>query len=230
LINLKLILNQRNDLLKSRNNKIVLRNILYIIGSIIIFFAGVIIYGILLNLGETTLQEALTQKGISKVEDVSIKIDRNDYTLELYSGKTLVKTYKAVFGKSNSTVKLSAHDNVTPIGEYHICKIDTNSEYHKFLKLNYPNERDAAEALKMGYINKIEFDKILKSLKKDNCNVKDSVYDVLIGIHGIGKYNIVFKNLPFVFNWTNGSIAVSNENIDEIYSVVKIGTPVKIVY
>ncbi len=44
-----------------------------------------------------------------------------------------------------------------------------------------------------------------------------------IGIHGIGRLNFIFKNLPFIYNWTDGSIAVSNENIDEIYSVAKKG-------
>ena len=36
------------------------------------------------------------------------------------------------------------------------------------------------------------------------------------------------KNLPFVYNWTNGSISVSNEAIDEIFSVVQKGTKVVI--
>ena len=38
----------------------------------------------------------------------------------------------------------------------------------------------------------------------------------------------IFKNLPFVFNWTNGSIAMSDENIDEIHSVIREGTEVVI--
>ena len=49
-----------------------------------------------------------------------------------------------------------------------------------------------------------------------------------IGIHGIGRLNYIFKNLPFVYNWTNGSIAMSDEDIDELYSVVKLGTKVVI--
>jgi len=49
-----------------------------------------------------------------------------------------------------------------------------------------------------------------------------------IGIHGIGRLNFFFKNLPFVFNWTDGSIALSNENIDELISVVKVGTKIVI--
>jgi hypothetical protein len=49
-----------------------------------------------------------------------------------------------------------------------------------------------------------------------------------IGIHGIGQLNFLFKNLPFVFNWTDGSIAISNEEIDELYGVIQKGTKVTI--
>jgi len=49
-----------------------------------------------------------------------------------------------------------------------------------------------------------------------------------IGIHGIGQLNSIFKNLPFVFNWTEGSIAVSNEEIDELFNVTPKGTTVTI--
>lgn len=169
-------------------------------------------------------------KGINKFENAWIRIDRRNFKLELYSDKILVKTYKAVFGKNNSIVKTSANDFVTPIGEYHICDIDVHSKYHKFLKLNYPNEKDAAEALKQGYISQDECVRILEALKRNDCPPADTKLGSNIGIHGIGEYDFIFRNLPFTFNWTNGSIAVSNKNIDELYSVVKIGTPVKITY
>ena len=81
-----------------------------------------------------------------------------------------------------------------------------------------------------GYIFDDEFNAIILSAKKNECPPKETKLGSDIGIHGIGTYNIIFKNLPFAFNWTNGSIAVSNENADELYSVVKIGTPVKITY
>lgn len=49
-----------------------------------------------------------------------------------------------------------------------------------------------------------------------------------IGIHGIGRLNPIFKNLPFVYNWTDGSIAISNESLDELLSVINTGTQVVI--
>ena len=207
-----------------------LKNILYISGIIVLFFAGVVLYGVILNLREITLEEALLEKGLVKLNNIRLIVDRKNYRIELYSDKDLIKTYKAVFGKTTGTFKTSANDNVTPIGEYRICSIDTSSKYHKFLRLDFPNERDAAEALKQNYINRDEFGGIMLAAKKNECPPQETKLGAEIGIHGIGKYNLIFKNLPFSFNWTNGSIAVSNENIDELYSVVKIGTLVKITY
>ncbi|NJD21794.1 MAG: L,D-transpeptidase [Melioribacter sp.] len=206
-----------------------LKNILYISGSVVIFFAGMILYGVILNFREVTLKEALIEKGLTKLENIRLVVDKTDYKILLYSNKILIKTYKAVFGKSSGTIKSSADDNITPLGDYKICAIDSLNKYHKFLHLDYPNERDAAEALKQGYIFDDEFNTIILAAKKNECPPKETKLGSEIGIHGIGTYNIIFKNLPFSFNWTNGSIAVSNENIDELYSVIKIGTPVKII-
>lgn len=207
-----------------------LKNVLYISCSVIIFFAGVVLYGVILNLREDTLKEAMAEKGLTQLNNVHLTVDRKNFIVELYSDKLLIKTYKATVGKNSSTVKTSGTDNVTPIGDYKICSIDTLTRYHKFLHLNYPNDLDAGEALKRGYINKDEFESIMLAINKNECPPKETRLSEEIGIHGIGTYNIIFKNLPFTFNWTNGSIAVSNENIDELYSVVKIGTPVKITY
>jgi len=207
----------------------VLKNILYISGSVVIFFAGLILYGVILNLREITLKEAMIEKGLKALENIRLEVDKTDYRILLYSDKILVKTYKAVFGKSQGIMKSSADDNITPIGDYEICAIDSSDKYHKFFHLDYPNERDAAEAFKQGYIFNDEFNAIILAAKKNECPPKETKLGSEIGIHGIGTYNIIFKNLPFPFNWTNGSIAVSDESIDELYTVVKIGTPVKII-
>ncbi|MBU1099723.1 MAG: L,D-transpeptidase [Bacteroidetes bacterium] len=205
-----------------------LRNSVYTFASMLLFFAGVISYGTILNLREVSLQEAMQMKGISKLENISIIVDRKNHALELYSDEILVKTYRAVFGKSRAPLKTSIDDHVTPTGKYQVCSKDDNSVYHKYLQLNYPNERDAAEALKNGYINRSDFNKIMKSIVTDGKPCADSKLGSGIGIHGIGEYDIIFKNLPFNFNWTNGSIAVSNSSIDELHTVVQIGTNVEI--
>lgn len=206
------------------------RNIFYILGSVILFFAGMVFYGMILNLQEVKLADAMRDNGISEIKNPILIIDRKRYVLQLFNENKLVKSYKAVFGKNQSLVKISKEDNVTPIGEYKICAKDTNTQYHKELKLNYPSISDAAEALARNYINQDEYDAIILAQKNNDCPPRETKLGAEISIHGIGTYDIIFRNLPFSFNWTNGSIAISNESIDELYSVTKIGTPVKIIY
>jgi murein L,D-transpeptidase YafK len=208
----------------------VLKNILYISASIVIFFVGLVLYGLILNSGELTLEEALKEKNLPGIENLRIIVDRSSYRLQIYSGSIFVKSYKSVFGKNSSNIKTSANDLVTPLGDYKICAIETNHKYHKFLQISYPNEKDAAEALKRGYINQDEFEAIHIAFKKNECPPIETKLGSYIGIHGIGEYDLIFRNLPFTFNWTNGSIAISNKNIDELTTIVKIGTPVKITY
>jgi len=203
-----------------------LRNIIYITSSIIIFFVGIILYGIIINLREESLTEALQNRKLNAISNPSIIVDRRNYSLQLYSDTIMVKQYNAVFGRNRGSLKLSKNDFITPTGSYKICKIDTNYIYYKKMYLNYPNVADAAEALRMRIITKDEFLAISNSIKKNGCSFKYTDLGSDVGIQGIGKYNLVFNNLPFVFNWTNGSIAISNENIDEILSVVKLGTRV----
>jgi murein L,D-transpeptidase YafK len=209
-------------------NKDVLRNVIYLTIAIAIFFFGVIIYGVILNLRNVPLSEALLKTGFSEITNPKIIIDRHDYTLGIYEDSVLIKNYRVSFGKSVLTPKTRAGDKATPVGVYRICKIYTTHKYHKFFQINYPNLEDGASALRKGWISQKEYNDIKFQYYYEGCTKFHNILGGDIGIHGIGELNYIFKNLPFVFNWTNGSIAMSNENIDEIYSVIREGTEVVI--
>lgn len=167
-------------------------------------------------------------KGYKTLKNTQIVIERRNYCLNLYEDSVLIKTYRANFGRNISLPKSKKDDNATPVGEYRICDIDTVHKYYKFLRINYPNLNDAAEALRKGIISQKEFDELKFEFYYEDCPSDNTALGGGIGIHGIGEYNSIFKNLPFVFNWTDGSVAVTNESINEIYSVVKKGTKVVI--
>jgi murein L,D-transpeptidase YafK len=205
-----------------------IRNIVLFSGGIILFIGGVIVYGILLNIKEPKLRDAMLSKGYEEITKPNILIDRSKFHLHLYQDTVLIKTYRASFGRNTSIPKKSATDNATPVGEYKICRIDTTHRYYKFFRLNYPNTNDAMEALRKGIISQSEFDRLRFELLYEECPELATTLGGNIGIHGIGEYNSFFKNLPFVFNWTDGSIALSNEDIDELYSIVTKGTNVVI--
>jgi murein L,D-transpeptidase YafK len=209
-------------------NKGVLRNIIYLIFAIALFFFGVLVYGIILNLRNVPLSEAMLKNGFTEIKNPKLVVDRQNYTLGIYEESVLIKNYRVSFGKSVHTPKSRAGDKATPVGVYKICKIDTVNKYHKFFQINYPNLEDATNALRKGWISQKEFNDIKFQYYYEGCTRFNNILGGNIGIHGIGELDYVFKNLPFVFNWTNGSIAMSNENIDELYSVIKIGTEVDI--
>ncbi len=209
-------------------NKDVLKNIIYLTFAIILFFFGVIVYGIVLNLRDVPLSEALLKNGYTEITNPKIVIDRHNYTLGIYEDSVLIKNYRVSFGKSVHTPKSRAGDKSTPVGVYKICKIYTTHKYYKFFQINYPNLEDGADALRKGLISQKEYNDIKFEYYYEGCTGYQKVLGGNIGIHGIGELNYIFKNLPFVFNWTDGSIAMSNENIDEIYSVIREGTEVVI--
>ena len=209
-------------------NRYTLKNVFFFSGGIILFIAGVIGYGIILNLRTVPVKKLMAEKGIKKIDHPVIIVDRKEYALSLYNDTTLIKTYRAYFGRNVQLVKTRKGDLSTPVGEYIICEIDSVYKYDKFFRLNYPNISDISEGLKKGVITQQEFDTIRGELNSQGCPKSGTVLGGNIGIHGLGRLNFLLKNLPFVYNWTDGSIAISNESIDEIYPLVKKGTKVVI--
>ncbi|HSL89857.1 MAG TPA: L,D-transpeptidase [Ignavibacteriaceae bacterium] len=209
-------------------NKTVARNIIFSISGIILFLAGTVVYGIVLNLRDVPISEAMLKKGFTRLEEVNILIDRKNYMLHVYEDTVLIKSYRASFGRNLRDKKKMQNDGATPVGSYNICSIDSSHNYYKYLRLNYPNLDDGAEALKRGNITQREFNDIKFDFYYNDCIQTETVLGNMVGIHGIGRLNYIFKNLPFVYNWTNGSIAVSNENIDELLTVIGKGTTVVI--
>lgn len=205
-----------------------IKSILYFIASLLVFILGVFTYGVILNTKEMTIEEAMEEAGIEELENISIVIDRKNYKLILYADSVEIKKYKVSFGRNNSVNKKSKNDLITPLGTYKICSIDSKTDLYKKFNLNYPNEKDAAEAFKNNYLSYDEYLNILQALQNGECPPNNTRLGADISIHGIGKYDIIFRNLPFVFNWTNGSIALSNQSIDELSKILEIGTKIVI--
>lgn len=209
-------------------NQAVARNIIFSISGILLFLAGTMAYGIILNLREIPLSDAMVKKGFTKLDDVSIVIDRKHFTLSIYQDTVLIKSYRASFGRNLKKKKTTFSDGATPVGSYKICSVENEHDYYKYLRLNYPNLDDGSEALRMGRITQREFNDLKFDFYYNECINTETVLGNNIGIHGIGRLNYVFKNLPFVYNWTDGSIAISNENIDELLTIAGKGTTVVI--
>jgi lipoprotein-anchoring transpeptidase ErfK/SrfK len=118
-----------------------------------------------------------------------------------------VRTYDAEVGQNALGVKQRQGDGATPEGRYRVVKKKDRgaSRYHRALLLDYPNAADRARfaaAQRRGEIP------------------RDARIGGLIEIHGEGGRGQ---------NWTEGCVALSNADMDELYSRVGVGTRVTIV-
>jgi murein L,D-transpeptidase YafK len=113
--------------------------------------------------------------------------------LYLMKDEKVLKIYKVSFGANPKGHKQQEGDEKTPEGNYTLDYKKSNSSFYKAIHISYPNKKDKLSA-KGRSVNAGGF----------------------IMIHGQKNY---FGWLSFItqrFNWTNGCIAVTNEEMDEI--------------
>jgi lipoprotein-anchoring transpeptidase ErfK/SrfK len=143
----------------------------------------------------------------SKNNDAAVIIvDKFAQKCYVYHDGKLKKEFSAELGPHWIGTKQYKGDKATPEGRYHITKKKTNhdTKYYKALLINYPNDEDK--------------ERYNSNVKKGN--IPKRGIGNLIEIHGDGGKGI---------NWTDGCIALTNDDIDRLFALVSVGTPVTIV-
>lgn len=135
----------------------------------------------------------------------SIVVYKSRHTLLAFSKGQLVKTYKISLGSIPMGSKKFEGDKKTPEGVYFINAKNPNSGYHKNLGISYPDKRDMDNAKKIG--------------KPTGGDVK---------IHGLRNGLGFLCKFQRWYDWTAGCIALTNQEVDELYTSTKIGTKIEI--
>jgi murein L,D-transpeptidase YafK len=130
---------------------------------------------------------------------------KKEHKMELLSGETVIKTYTVALGRGGLAPKQRQGDHLTPEGLYQIDHRNKNSRFYRALHVSYPNEVDRERARKLGV---------------------DPGGDIMI--HGITNGLGWLGSVHRVIDWTNGCIAVTEAEMDEIWLLVPDGTPVEI--
>jgi len=137
----------------------------------------------------------------------SVLVRKGERTLQLLHDGDVYREYKIALGDSPVGHKFEEGDERTPEGDYVLNWRNPNSNFHKSIHISYPNARDRAFARAMG-INP----------------------GGMIMIHGRPNW----LTSPAVAreydgrDWTDGCIAVKNHEMDEIWRLVRDGTPIRI--
>lgn len=124
--------------------------------------------------------------------------------LMLLKDGEIFRTYRISLGKQPNGHKVMAGDQRTPEGRYVLDSRNSRSKYHLAIHISYPNESDVLNARRRGVSP-----------------------GGGIMIHGLSR-SPRGGNVTVVSDWTNGCIAVSNSEMEEIWQLVQDGTPIEI--
>jgi len=140
------------------------------------------------------------------IEDADhVIVNKSKSKMYLLSNGEPFKEYNVVFGNNPTGHKQQEGDERTPEGTYILDYKKEDSSFYKAIHISYPNEQDKNIAKKLG-VNP----------------------GGLIMIHGQKNGFSWLSPISQKFNWTNGCIAVTNTEMDEIWKSVKIGTSIEI--
>jgi murein L,D-transpeptidase YafK len=134
-------------------------------------------------------------------------------TLDVYRYGDRVRSYPAVFGMGGKKGKLHEGDRRTPTGLYAIAGMRRHPRWQRFLLIDYPNLRDVQRyevAMESGDI---------PMLGNQTAGVGG-----LVGIHGTDKPSLNRKGV----DWTHGCISLWNDDVEDLATLVPIGTQVLI--
>lgn len=137
----------------------------------------------------------------------AIIVYKEKHLLVLYVDGKPVRSYRADMGRNVLSTKLRAGDEATPEGRYRITarKGPGQSRYHRALLINYPNDADR---------------RAFEAARRAGRIPATARLGGLIEIHGEGGRGE---------DWTDGCVAISNSDIDQLFRRVRVGTPVTIV-
>ena len=134
-----------------------------------------------------------------------ILVDKSFRKLSIINGESILKTFDISLGFEPVGKKTKQGDGKTPEGLYFIEKKLSKSAFYLALQISYPNPWDIRQALTNGYHPGGQ-----------------------IMIHGIPnkRYDRNYHNKNN--DWTEGCIAISNKEMQYLWNIIKIGTPVLI--
>jgi len=125
-----------------------------------------------------------------------IRVDKSERRMTLLRDGRIVKSYRILLGDAPVGHKRQQGDERTPEGRYRITFRNDKSRFHLSLRVSYPNEADRRQARVRGV---------------------DPGGDIMI--HG---------GTPpgYSRDWTDGCIALSDAQIEEVWRLVPVGTPI----
>lgn len=134
-----------------------------------------------------------------------IRVYKKARTLEVLSGGRVVHAFRIALGRNPVGHKTREGDGKTPEGHYVLDYRKADSTFYKALHVSYPNTQDIAQA------------------RANHASPGGQIM-----IHGQRNGFGWLWPITQRFDWTNGCIALSNDDMEVLWSLVKEGTPLEV--
>jgi len=138
-----------------------------------------------------------------------VVIKKSTRMLYLYSAGEVYKRYHITLGKVPVGAKEYEGDMKTPEGHYLLDWRQLSSKYNKSIHLSYPSRREKQRAKSMG--------------------VSAGGMIMIHGTPSNWELSPLGDWLPMLLDWTEGCIAMSNDDMEEVWERVPNGTPITII-
>ena len=110
--------------------------------------------------------------------------------------------------------KIKEGDGATPEGEFYIFTKNTRSAYYLSLGLSYPDAEAAERGLRDALISKEQYHRIINAIGRKGAPPQDTALGGQIYIHGRGSQR----------DWTRGCVALEDQDMQELFDAVPVGT------
>lgn len=157
-------------------------------------------------------------------EEIWLQVDTGAQELRVMRGLDVLRVYQDIaIGRFGTTENKRRLDGKTPLGEYRISLIKNNSKFHRFYGFDYPHLTHADHALQRGELSVEDYLRIRNAVRAGHVAPQNTPLGGHLGIHGIGAGE---PEVHSDFNWTNGCIALTNEQVEELARWLRVGTRV----
>ncbi len=153
-------------------------------------------------------------------------VDTEAHQLSVMEGEEPIWTFNRIaIGRAGVTPAKVTRDQKTPLGEFYITEIRKSPLFDLFMELSYPNPDHAKAAREAGRINEEEFWAIQQATWHGLTPPQNTQLGGHIGIHGVGRGDL---RIHQQFDWTQGCIALTNQQIEQLQVLIGTGTRVVI--
>jgi murein L,D-transpeptidase YafK len=152
------------------------------------------------------------------MSEIRLEIHKGERELRVFEDSKLVRTCSVALGFAPHGDKEIEGDGRTPEGRFYVFTKNAKSKFHLSLGISYPLVEDAERGLSNVLISQDEADSIKQAIEEGQMPLQKTKLGGEIYIHGGGTES----------DWTDGCIALKDNEIEELFDIVPVGTIVEI--